>query len=174
MNDSLEKKVNHEFYMKIALKEAEKSLAIKVLPVGAVLVVDGEVVAKSHKDEKNSYHLDHAEISLVRDYFKGKNLKRDDHDISLYTTLEPCMMCLGTIMHLPIKNIIYAAHDPYGGGCCVLRSSDLPFRHKKNPIEVRSEICEKESKELFKKFLEINESLFYKDETNPLVWYLLN
>lgn len=164
--------MSHEYYMQIALQEAEKSLAEKILPVGAVLVVDGEIVAQTHKGEMNSYHLDHAEILLVREYFKDKHLARGDHDIVLYTTLEPCMMCLGTIFHLPIRAVVYAAQDPYGGGCSIVSAVELPFRHKKNMLEVIPGICEFESKKIFKEFLKTTDIPFYQDTTNPLVKYL--
>ena len=159
--------------MRIALQEAEKCLVDNLLPVGSVLVVDGEIVAKAHKSQEHSYHLDHAEIMLVKDFFRGKTIHRKDHSISLYTTLEPCIMCLGTIMHLPISRIIYAARDPYGGGTSVLVENNLPVRHQKNKLEITPCICEKESKELIAKYIETTDSQFYRDQDNPFVSYIL-
>ena len=166
--------MKHDVFMQKALNEAQQSLDQKLLPVGAVLVIDNEVVAKAHKDETTSYHLDHAETLLVREYFKGKKVYRGDIDITLYTTLEPCMMCLGVILHLPINRLVYAAKDPYGGGCCIMdHRENLPIRHQNN-IEIIGGICEDEAKEQLREFLKITEQSFYKDTENPLVHYILN
>lgn len=160
-------------YMQYALDQARQALDQGLIPVGAILVVDGEIVAQSHRKQDTSYHLDHAEMLTFRDFFAGVFLKRGEQDITLYTTLEPCMMCLGAIMHLPITKLVYAANDPYGGGVCVMESDSLPFRHKKNNLEIVSGVCEQESKELLKQFFKISELDFYRDSSNPLVSYVL-
>lgn len=102
--------------MKLAIKQAHKSFEKDLFPVGAILVVDDQAVLEASKDNSHSYHTDHAEIMLLRDFFKGKKIKRGQHNIELFTTLEPCLMCIGTILHLPINRLVYSATDPYGGG----------------------------------------------------------
>ena len=164
-----------EHFIKAALEEAEKSLNLTLLPVGAVLVLENKIVAKAHKQDVHSYHTDHAEIMLLREYFQGKNLRRKNQHIALYTTLEPCMMCLGTILHLPISRLVYAAKDPYGGACCILNHPQLlPYRHQKNQIELVSCVCEDLAKMQLKKFLAITEEPFYQDRENLLVQYILS
>lgn len=161
-------------FMQEALKEAAISLQDKLLPVGAVLVIDGQIVARAHKDNAHSYHLDHAEIMVFRDYFKGKKFDRGDFMITLYTTLEPCIMCIGTLLHLPIQKIVYAASDPYGGGIEILKHSDiLPLRHRDKIPQVVGGILEQDAKKQLRRFTEITEMPFYKDSENPLVRYIL-
>lgn len=155
-------------FMQEALKESEKALQQQLLPVGAVLVINNEIVGRSHKDSAHSYHLDHAEIMLVRDYFKGKKIDRNQYQIALYTTLEPCIMCLGTILHLPVGKIVYAAKDPYGGGCGLLHHKELfPIRHHDKMPEVVEGVLEAEAKDQLKRYLEITDMPFYKDQENP-------
>ena len=161
--------------MGIALEEAEKCLEQKILTVGAVLVVNGLVVGKCHKDNFHSYHTDHAETLLLRQYFKDRVVRRGNQTISIYTTMEPCMMCLGLMMHLPVDKLFYAAKDPYGGGCCILSHPHiLPFRHQEKPMQVTSCLCENEAKNQLKRFLDVNEHDFYKDKNNLLVHYILS
>lgn len=166
---------NDKKFMRLALEEAETCLEDKILTVGAVLVVNGDVVGKSRKTMNHSYHTDHAETVLLRNYFKGKNVRRSDQHIALYTTLEPCIMCLGLILHLPINRLVYAASDPYGGACCIVCNKEhLPYRHQKESLEVVEGICELEAKEQLRRFLAVNEHKFYKDESNLLVRYILS
>lgn len=161
--------------MELAIDEARKSLEKKLLPVGAVLVVDNEVVGRAHKQQAYSYHLDHAEMLLLRNYFQNKNLKRNKHHVSLYTTLEPCMMCIGTILHCPIDTIVYSTSDPYGGGCSIVHAQQLPVRHKDHPLEAIGGILEKKTRKLFKEFIEMNTGEFYSRENieNPFIRHIL-
>src|SRR6266481_1093569 len=102
--------MDDEYYMRIALEEAKKSFDANLLPVGAVLVEDGKVVGKAQKSESHSYYLDHAEILALRDALKTKQYK-PEKDLTLYTTLEPCIMCWGTILQSPVKRVVYAMED---------------------------------------------------------------
>jgi len=167
--------MEHDKFMKVALEEARKSLEKKLLPVGAVLIVDGKIVGKAHKDESHSYHLDHAEILLLREFFKNKSIKRGEHEIVIYTTLEPCVMCLGTILHLPVDAVVFSSKDPYGGGCSILQCNNLPHRHKTNNFESIGGILEKESVKLFKDFINMETSDFYSPQNteNLFVKYIL-
>ena len=100
-----------EKWMNIALKEAMRAEKEGEVPVGAVLVKDGLLVAKAHNQPiiKNDPTA-HAEIQLLR--IAGKKLKNYRlTGTSLYVTLEPCAMCMGAIMHARIKRIIFGAHD---------------------------------------------------------------
>ena len=84
-----------EEYMKIALIEAQKSLATDDVPVGAVIVLDGEIVGIAHNErEKNNHTVDHAEILAITRANEKLNCARLD-GAEVYVTKEPCLMCMG-------------------------------------------------------------------------------
>ena len=140
-----------EKWMQIAIHEAIKAEKEDEVPVGAVLVKDGLVIAKAHNQPISTNDATaHAEIQLIR--AAGKKLKNYRlTETSLYVTLEPCAMCLGAIMHARIKRIVYGAHDPKTGVCGT--SENLIdancFNHK---IDLVSGVLEIECKQLLKKF----------------------
>jgi len=156
-----------EKYMKLALEEAKKSLNNNIFPVGAVLVKNGEIIAKTHKTSDVNFHLGHAEISALSIGLKGAASKRKS-SIVLYTTVEPCVMCWGTILHCPVDRLVYAAKEPWGGAT---KYTDLPIRHKGKLPEVVGGVLEKESVELLKQFLKVSKESWL-DEANPLSQYI--
>ena len=140
-----------EKWMQIAIQEAIKAEKKNEVPVGAVLIKDGLIIAKAHNQpiSKNDATA-HAEIQLIRAAGKIQENYRLT-GASLYVTLEPCAMCLGAIMHARIKRIVYGAHDPKTGVCG--SSENLIdancFNHK---IDLVSGVLENECKYLLKKF----------------------
>ncbi len=115
-------------FMRLALEEAKLALKNGDVPVGAVLVIDGKQVA-AHRNStfSDESYGDHAEANLIQQYstlikeaVEGKGLR-----VELYTTLEPCLMCLGTALIHRIDRIIFACSDPHGGAA-ELKASDLP------------------------------------------------
>lgn len=105
-------------FMNLALEEAKKSVASGNYPVGAVLVADGKVIAKAHNKLKSqSDWASHAESVLLREHSsKIKSLKKEfDSSLTLYSTLEPCLMCLGTIVLHRLSRVIFSCPDPHGG-----------------------------------------------------------
>ena len=143
-----------EKWMQIAIQEAIKAEKEGEVPVGAVLVKDGLLIAKAHNQpiSKNDATA-HAEIQIIR--AAGKKLKNYRlTETSLYVTLEPCAMCLGAIMHARVKRIVYGAHDPKTGVCG--SSENLInancFNHK---IHLTNGILEDECKQLLKKFFNL-------------------
>lgn len=96
--------------MEIAYKEAKKAYEKEEVPVGAVIIKDGIVIAKAHnlKEKKNS-PLAHAEILCIEKACKKlKNWRLEG--CSMYVTLYPCNMCLGAIKEARINNVVYAAN----------------------------------------------------------------
>ena len=140
-----------EKWMQIAIQEAIKAEKEDEVPVGAVLVKDGLVIAKAHNQPISTNDATaHAEIQLIR--AAGK--KQENYRLtgtSLYVTLEPCAMCLGAMMHARIERIVYGAHDQKTGACG--SSENLIeancFNHKINLV---SGVLENECKQLLKKF----------------------
>jgi tRNA(adenine34) deaminase len=155
-------KPDHERFMRIALQQAALALPDKLLPVGAVAVLDGEIIAKSRKQD-GDYQLDHAEQLLIRGV--PGDLRRE---ITIYTTLEPCIMCLGTILHCGVKHIVFALEDPYGGAT----NTDpefFPMRHRARFPEIVGGILREPARELFRQFCQKTDSSFWKNPENPFV-----
>jgi tRNA(adenine34) deaminase len=105
----------HERYMAQALKEAGKAAEIGEIPVGAVVVKDGSVIAKAYneRETKNDATL-HAEISAIRKAGKKLGTWRLE-DCDLYVTLEPCTMCAGAIIQARIRNLYIGTSDLKAG-----------------------------------------------------------
>ena len=104
-----------EKFMSLALKEAEKSANFDEVPVGAVIVQDGKVIARGHNlREKTNDPTAHAEIVAIRKACKKLGSWRLEN-CTMYVTIEPCSMCAGTLLWTRIKKIVYGAKDPKGG-----------------------------------------------------------
>lgn len=125
--------MNHEDFMKKALTLAEEAEKEGEVPVGAVVVCDGEIVGTGRnrrETEKNA--LCHAEIEAIDNACKnlgGWRLFKCD----LYVTLEPCPMCAGAIINSRIPNVYFGAYDKKNGSCgSVVNLFELPYNHKPN------------------------------------------
>lgn len=104
-----------EKYMSIALKEAQKAAILDEVPVGAVIVKDGKILAKGHNlREKSNDPTSHAEVNAIRKACKKENSWRLE-GATIYVTIEPCSMCAGTLLQCRIGRIVYGADDPKGG-----------------------------------------------------------
>ena len=140
-----------EKWMNLALEQAVKAEKEGEVPVGAILVKDGLVVARAHNQPISTNDATaHAEIQLLRAAGEELNNYRLN-GTSLYVTLEPCAMCLGAMMHARVERIVYGAHDPKTGVCG--SSENLIdancFNHK---IDLVSGVLENECKQLLKNF----------------------
>ena len=97
-------------FINIAYKEAQKAYKKREVPVGAIIVKDGKIIAKAHNlKEKKKSPLAHAEILCIEKACKKINNWRLDNCI-MYVTLYPCNMCLGAIKESRINTVIYAAN----------------------------------------------------------------
>ena len=140
-----------EKWMKIAIQEAIQAEKEDEVPVGAILVKDGLLIAKAHNQPISTNDATaHSEVQLIR----TAGAIQENYRLTgttLYVTLEPCAMCLGAMMHARIERIVYGAHDPKTGVCG--SSEDLTnancFNHK---IALVSGVLENECKQLLNKF----------------------
>lgn len=103
-------------FMKRALELARLGASAGEVPVGAVLVCDGRIVAEAHNSPRHNHDpTAHAEILAIRAAAQALGRERLD-GCDLWVTLEPCAMCAGAVAHARIARLYYAAPDPKGGG----------------------------------------------------------
>ena len=155
--------MNHDFFMKAALKEAQKALSCNEFPVGCVLVSDNRIIATGSRTGttgNSTNETDHAEMVVLRHLNELKDAP-DYRGMTLYTTMEPCLMCFGAILIYGIGSIVYAYEDVMGGGtgCQV---DNLPHLYKTSSIRIVSNVLRKESLELFKQFFSNPENEYWK------------
>lgn len=104
-----------EYYMELALKEAQKAADSGEVPVGAIIVCENKIIGKGHNlTERLNDVTAHAEmqaITAAANYLGAKYLT----DCTLYVTLEPCIMCAGAIYWAQLSRVVYAASDPKRG-----------------------------------------------------------
>lgn len=142
---------NNNVWMLEALKQAEKAKEIGEVPVGAVIVYKNKIIATGFNRIINKKDVTaHAEIIALRKASNYLNNYRLNHCI-IYVTLEPCMMCLGAIIHARLKKIYFSAKAPKFG----VVHSNLELHKAKflnHKIEVQGGIMEKKSSDLLKQF----------------------
>ena len=137
--------------MALALAEAEAAVAHGDVPIGAVVLVDGEVVARRHNErELRADPLAHAELLALADAAEG----RDDwrlHDATLVVTLEPCPMCAGALVASRLSRVVFGAADPKAGACGSLYNlcADPRLNHE---VEVRPGVLAERCAELLTSF----------------------
>jgi tRNA(adenine34) deaminase len=106
-----------EYYMRLALREAEQALEHGDVPIGAVVVRGGEVAAIAHNErELRQDPTAHAEIIALREAARALGSWRV-LDAAIYVTLEPCAMCAGAIVLARVARVVYGASDPKAGAC---------------------------------------------------------
>jgi tRNA(adenine34) deaminase len=104
-----------EYFMRLALREAERALDHEDVPIGAAIVHDGEVIASSHNErELRQDPTAHAELIALREAARAVGSWRI-LDSVLYVTLEPCAMCAGAIVLARVPRVVYGAPDPKAG-----------------------------------------------------------
>ena len=135
-----------EYFMREALKEAQKALDIAEVPVGAVMVCKNRIIARAHNQtEKLTDATAHAEmlaVTAAANYLGSKYLS----ECTLYVTLEPCVMCAGALHWVQLQKLVYGASDIQRGYSLV----NSPLLHPKT--EVVKGIKAQESKELVDRF----------------------
>ena len=137
--------------MSIALTEARRALEHDDVPVGAVVVHDGRVIAARHNErEATGDPTAHAEVLALRDAALALGRWRLD-DCTLVVTLEPCVMCAGALLNARVARLVYGAPDPKGGATASLYNVCADPRLNHNP-PVRHGVSAVESAELLEQF----------------------
>ena len=115
MSEAENQQATHEHWMREALKLAQQAEALGEVPVGALVVKDGEVIGQGYNQPISSHDPSaHAEIVALRDAAQRLGNYRLV-DCTLYVTIEPCSMCAGALVHSRIKQVIYGAPEPKAG-----------------------------------------------------------
>lgn len=137
-------------FMLDAIKLAKEAANEGEVPVGAVIVKDGKIIAKGKNErEKKQNALSHAEIEAINNACNTLGSWRLD-GCEIYVTLEPCPMCAGAIINSRIKTLVFGAFDSKMGSVdSVVNLCDYPYNHK---VEVYGGIYEDECLELIKDF----------------------
>lgn len=137
-------------FMTEAIKEARLAGERGEVPVGAVIVKDGEIIARaSNRREEKQNALSHAEIEAINIACKKLGSWRLD-GCELYVTLEPCPMCAGAIINSRIKTLIFGAYDNKAGSIdSVINLCDYPYNHHPR---IYGGICEDECTAVLREF----------------------
>jgi tRNA(adenine34) deaminase len=142
----------HIKFMKLALNQAKKAGQKSEVPIGSVLVSEsGEILSSSHNQTISlADPTAHAEIITIR-----KAAQRISNyrllSTTLYVTIEPCIMCMGAIVHARVSRVVFGAHDPKWGAAGSLYNFAHDTRLNHRP-EVISGICEHECRTLIQDF----------------------
>ncbi|MSV31198.1 MAG: tRNA adenosine(34) deaminase TadA [Bryobacterales bacterium] len=108
--------MDHDFYMREAIAEAQLAEIAGEVPVGAVLVIDDQIIARAHNSPITANDpTAHAEINLLRAAARNLRNYRLDN-ATVYVTLEPCIMCAGALVHARVHTLVFGARDLRFGG----------------------------------------------------------
>lgn len=132
-------RMTDEKFMRLAIEQAEIAKFLGEVPVGAVIVKDGEVIASAcNRKETDDCALSHAEINAIAEASKKLGWRLDGCDI--YVTLEPCAMCAGAIISARIRRVVFGASEPksgfFGSAADLSKSSGL-----NNSVEIVGGVC---------------------------------
>ncbi len=140
-----------EFYMSEALKEADKAAKHGEVPVGAIIVQDGEIIARAYnKREQTQIATTHAEILAIEQACEKIGYWRLT-ECTMYVTLEPCPMCAGALVNSRVKRLVFGACDPKAGasGSVLNITQNSKLNHQ---LEVTTGVMEQECSDILKKF----------------------
>lgn len=143
--------IEMEQYMRLALEQAQLAAESGEVPVGAVLVCNGEVIARAHNLVEQAHDATaHAELLCLREGMAKHDSRLGD--CTLYVTLEPCAMCAGACVNAKLQRIVFGAYDEVAG-CCGSRMdlTDQCFLHS---VEVWGGVLESDCKTLLTQFFQ--------------------
>ena len=144
--------MDHEHFIKLALEQAERARQLQEVPVGALLIDNtGNILARSFNQTISMNDpTAHAEILVLRKtahYVQNYRLL----NTTLYVTIEPCIMCMGAIIHARVERVVFGAHDPkWGGAGSVVNFADN--QKLNHSVKIISGVCEKECREMIQTF----------------------
>ncbi|AZP92263.1 tRNA adenosine(34) deaminase TadA [Enterococcus mundtii] len=140
-----------EEWMRVAIEEAKKAEALAEVPIGAIVVHQGQVIGRGHNLRETTQNATtHAEMIAIQEACKAIGSWRLE-ETQLYVTLEPCPMCSGAMILSRVKEVYFGAYDPKGGTAGTLMNllEDERFNHQ---ADVEGGILEEECGELLSMF----------------------
>ncbi len=144
----------HERWMKMALREAEKAYDKEEIPIGCIIVFNGAVIAKTHNQVETlkdpTAHAEIIAITSAAEYLQSKQLI----GCSMYVTLEPCSMCAGALVLSKIENLYFGSYDVK----CGAAGSAFNITNSKNlnhSVNVYGGILDTECSDLLKSFFDV-------------------
>ena len=143
--------MSREAFMDAALEQARLALAAGEVPIGAVLVIDEVIVARACNQPISSHDpTAHAEVVVLREAARTVgNYRLTNADV--YVTLEPCLMCVGALVHARVRKVIYGAAEPKTGALVsTVRALETPGLNHRFTVE--SGVCEEAARELIQEF----------------------
>lgn len=141
-----------ERFMRKAIEQAQKAKAIGEVPIGAVVVCDGKIIARAYNLRQTTKDATaHAEMLAIKK--TSKKLKTWHLvDCTLYVTLEPCPMCSGAIINSRLKRVVYGAVDPKAGCCGTFYNLPMDVRFNHRPQEVVGGVLAEECAKMLTEF----------------------
>lgn len=145
--------------MKLAIAQAHLSLERKEFPVGAVLVKNNEVIGSAFNRDRELGYLAHAEILLLLEEDKKKPKFSERKEMTLYTTLEPCLMCMSAAVSFYVGKIIYSLDAPEDGGTRLanIQFGGASIKEYKLPPTTKGILVE-ETKDLIRSYISVGEN----------------
>ena len=142
--------MKHEYFMQEALKEAKKAYQQKETPIGAVAVYQNEIIARAYnKRETKQDATSHAELLVIQKACKKLKSWRLE-GVTIYVTLEPCVMCAGAMIQARVDQVYYGAKNPrFGAHAGALNVFEVSFNHS---VNVTGGILEEECSRLLSSF----------------------
>jgi len=157
--------MQHETFMRLALQQAQQALVSNEFPVGAVIVAGNEPVAFGRRENSQSAtanELDHAEIVALRDLLARRpDIARDT--LTVYSTMEPCLMCYSSLLLNGIRTFVYAYEDAMGGGTGLQLMNLTPlYQAMETEVHILPHVLRQESLALFKTFFTSQENNYWQ------------
>ena len=143
--------MTHDEYMRAALEEARRGLAAGEVPIGAVAVIGGEIVARAFNQPIGAVDpTAHAEVLVLREAAQHVGNYRLT-GATIYVTVEPCLMCVGALIHARVGEVVYGATEPKAGAIVsIIRAHETPgLNHR---FAVTGGVLETECRELIQQF----------------------
>ena len=146
--------LSHEHFMQLAIAQAQAAMELDEVPVGAIVVNSGRVIAAAHNQTiALSDATAHAEMLAITQAAQSVGDWRLEN-CTLYVTLEPCVMCAGAIVNSRVANVVFGAMDPKGGAAGTLFNilDDTRLNHRCNVVPgVLSKTCGEMLTEFFRR-----------------------